>query len=46
MAKSHHYGLDFCPAFREWLIAGKQAKRTETLSPRVDERLMKMGVEP
>ena len=26
-AKNLHYGLDFCPAFWEWLIAGNQAKR-------------------
>jgi hypothetical protein len=24
-AKNLHYGLDFCPAFWEWLIAGNQA---------------------
>ena len=28
-AKNLHYGLDFCPAFWEWLIVNNTAKRPE-----------------
>jgi len=30
-AKNLHYGLDFCPAFWEWLIAQNEAKRVYSI---------------
>ncbi|MEI6315302.1 MAG: DUF4411 family protein [Syntrophus sp. (in: bacteria)] len=36
-AKNLHYGLDFCPAFWEWLIAGNQAKRVFSIEKISDE---------
>jgi len=36
-AKNLHYGLDFCPAFWDWLIAGNQAKRVFSIEKIGDE---------
>jgi len=36
-AKNLHYGLDFCPAFWEWLIVGNQAKRVFSIEKVGDE---------
>ena len=36
-AKNLHYGLDFCPAFWDWLIAGNQAKRVFSIEKVGDE---------
>lgn len=36
-AKNLHYGLDFCPAFWEWLIAQNQAKRVFSIEKVGDE---------
>jgi len=36
-AKNLHYGLDFCPALWEWLIAGNQAKRVFSIEKISDE---------
>ena len=30
-AKNLHYGLDFCPAFWDWLIAGNAAGRVQSI---------------
>lgn len=36
-AKNLHYGLDFCPAFWEWLIAQNEAKRVFSIEKVGDE---------
>jgi hypothetical protein len=36
-AKNLHYGLDFCPAFWDWLIAGNAAKRVFSIERVGDE---------
>jgi len=36
-AKNLHYGLDFCPAFWDWLIAGNAAKRVFSIEKVGDE---------
>jgi hypothetical protein len=36
-AKNLHYGLDFCPAFWEWLIANNSAKRVFSIEKVADE---------
>jgi len=36
-AKNLHYGLDFCPAFWEWLIAQNEAKRVYSIEKVGDE---------
>jgi hypothetical protein len=36
-AKNLHYGLDFCPAFWEWLIAGNAAGRVFSIEKVGDE---------
>ena len=36
-AKNLHYGLDFCPAFWDWLIAGNAAKRLFSIEKVGDE---------
>jgi hypothetical protein len=36
-AKNLHYGLDFCPAFWDWLIAGNKAKRVFSIEKVGDE---------
>jgi len=36
-AKNLHYGLDFCPAFWEWLIAGNAANRVFSIEKVGDE---------
>lgn len=36
-AKNLHYGLDFCPAFWEWLIAGNSAKQVFSIEKVGDE---------
>jgi hypothetical protein len=36
-AKNLHYGLDFCPAFWEWLIVGNQAGRVFSIEKVGDE---------
>lgn len=38
-AKNLHYGLDFCPAFWDWLIAGNAAKRVFSIEKVGDEIL-------
>jgi hypothetical protein len=38
-AKNLHYGLDFCPAFWEWLIAQNRAKRVFSIEKVGDEIL-------
>lgn len=38
-AKNLHYGLDFCPAFWEWLIASNAAKKVFSLEKVGDEIL-------
>lgn len=36
-AKNLHYGLDFCPAFWEWLIANNAAARVFSIEKVGDE---------
>lgn len=36
-AKNLHYGLDFCPAFWDWLIAGNSAKQVFSIEKVGDE---------
>ena len=36
-AKNLHYGLDFCPAFWDWLIAGNAAKSVFSIEKVGDE---------
>ena len=36
-AKNLHYGLDFCPAFWDWLIAGNAANRVFSIEKVGDE---------
>jgi hypothetical protein len=36
-AKNLHYGLDFCPAFWDWLIEGNAAKRVFSIEKVGDE---------
>lgn len=36
-AKNLHYGLDFCPAFWEWLIANNSVKRVFSIEKVADE---------
>lgn len=36
-AKNLHYGLDFCPAFWDWLIAGNSAQRVFSIEKVGDE---------
>jgi hypothetical protein len=36
-AKNLHYGLDFCPAFWDWLIASNEAKRVFSIEKVGDE---------
>lgn len=36
-AKNLHYGLDFCPAFWDWLIRGNEAKRVFSIEKVADE---------
>lgn len=36
-AKNLHYGLDFCPAFWDWLIEGNAAKRVFSIEKVADE---------
>lgn len=36
-AKNLHYGLDFCPAFWDWLIAGNAAKQVFSIEKVGDE---------
>lgn len=36
-AKNLHYGLDFCPAFWEWLITQNEAKRVYSIEKVGDE---------
>jgi hypothetical protein len=38
-AKNLHYGLDFCPAFWDWLIAENAAKRVFSIEKVGDEIL-------
>ena len=38
-AKNLHYGLDFCPAFWDWLIAGNAAKQVFSIEKVGDEIL-------
>ena len=38
-AKNLHYGLDFCPAFWDWLIAGNAAKQVFSIEKVEDEIL-------
>ncbi len=38
-AKNLHYGLDFCPAFWDWLIAGNTAKEVFSIEKVEDEIL-------
>lgn len=38
-AKNLHYGLDFCPAFWDWLIEGNAAKRVFSIEKVGDEIL-------
>ncbi|MBA2703600.1 MAG: DUF4411 family protein [Blastocatellia bacterium] len=37
--KNLHYGLDFCPAFWDWLIAGNNAKQVFSIEKVGDEIL-------
>lgn len=36
-AKNLHYGLDFCPAFWDWLVAGNAAGRVRSIEKVGDE---------
>lgn len=36
-AKNLHYGIDFCPAFWDWLIAGNAARRVFSIEKVGDE---------
>ncbi|MFO7535316.1 MAG: DUF4411 family protein [Kiritimatiellia bacterium] len=36
-AKNLHYGLDFCPAFWEWLIAASTGKQVFSIEKVADE---------
>lgn len=36
-AKNLHYGLDFCPAFWEWLIESNHAKKVFSIDKVADE---------
>lgn len=36
-AKNLHYGLDFCPAFWDWLVAGNAAKQVFSIEKVGDE---------
>lgn len=36
-AKNLHYGLDFCPAFWEWLIESNRAKKVFSIDKVADE---------
>jgi hypothetical protein len=36
-AKNDHYGMDFCPAFWDWLIAMREAKRVVSIKAICDE---------
>ena len=36
-AKNLHYGLDFCPAFWDWLIASNAAERVFSIEKVCDE---------
>ena len=38
-AKNLHYGLDFCPAFWDWLISGNAAKQVFSIEKVEDEIL-------
>lgn len=38
-AKNLHYGMDFCPAFWEWLIQAHQAKKVHSIEKVGDELL-------
>jgi hypothetical protein len=44
-AKNLHYGLDFCPAFWDWLIAGNAAKRVFSIE-KVGDEIMAGGDRP
>lgn len=36
-AKNLHYGLDFCPAFWDWLVAHNQARKVYSIEKVADE---------
>ena len=36
-AKNLHYGLDFCPAFWDWLVAGNESRRVFSVEKVGDE---------
>ena len=36
-AKNLHYGLDFCPAFWDWLLAGNAAAKVSSIDKVADE---------
>ena len=36
-AKNLHYGLDFCPAFWDWLVAGNESERVFSVEKVGDE---------
>ncbi len=36
-AKNLHYGLDFCPAFWDWLVAGNESERVFSIEKVGDE---------
>ena len=36
-AKNLHYGLDFCPAFWDWLVAGNESQRVFSVEKVGDE---------
>jgi len=36
-AKNLHYGLDFCPAFWDWLLAGNAAEKVSSIDKVADE---------
>ena len=48
-ANNLHYGLDFCPAFWDWLVAGHESERVFSVEKVGDEvpgarrRVVRMG---
>ena len=43
-AKNLHYGLDFCPAFWDWLVAGNKSERVFSVE-KVGDELQALGDE-
>jgi hypothetical protein len=41
-AKNLHYGLDFCPAFWDWLIQNNTAKKVFGIE-KVEDELLAIG---